>query len=117
MTKLYCRKGHEVFADITWFAGEKYYEMARCIPCDRHYFEIDCLTHQIKNEHINPSELQWVNPKRESQIAIDRVVQALINVVSFEDVDIGTNSNILDSLIHELEKHKLEEFTDESKTL
>lgn len=63
-------------------------------------------SHQIRNGEIIPSDLQWVNPKRESQIAIDRVVQALDKIANYKSIDILTNGQLLDLVIGELENEK-----------
>lgn len=124
MTKLYCPKGHETENLKNEFSNTVGFLRLWCSECARPYLEMDCLTepnkekmvnpHQIKAENVNdidvveskviPSEMQWVNPKRESQIAIDRVVEALRSVCKSANINGLSNLNVLDSLIVILEE-------------
>lgn len=93
MIKLYCPKGHEVRPSIHRGCYYPDFILMYCINCRRPYFEIDCLTEpktvdiekkmsteSQECEHVNGTNVVDI-PKTESQIAVDRVVEALDKVI------------------------------------
>lgn len=100
MTKLYCPKGHRKITDEEYFRTtenlglghtlERNWSAIHCYQCERPYLTIDCLTEPKKDQPhfrfsenndigIPISETSANSPtlKTESQIAIERVVEAL----------------------------------------
>lgn len=135
MTKLYCPKGHrKITIEDPFLTTEtlslgykivKNLSYIHCYECERPYFEIDCLTEPKKVKMVSlqdivpplkpasflfESDSNSVEPqqiKSESQVAIERVIEALEGFTTIDhvrDLDIKVTLGDFVNLTKKLEE-------------